>query len=173
MCVRACTVSSACVCQCVCVCVCARACVRACVHVCGFVFTHFLNSSWQSFWLDHDTSRRTMFPRSPALIFPCSHSHVTRGLTSLPAMTSLLEFLERKKEKKEKRERDKKRKLLKTMRYLTYSVCSNINFVRYTNGSQPFVELCFEAGDELMLNVLRCHFDILGTSCDQCRSTVQ
>ena len=27
--------------------------------------------------------------------------------------------------------------------------------------------------DELMLNVLRCQFDILGTSCDRCRSTVQ
>ena len=27
--------------------------------------------------------------------------------------------------------------------------------------------------DELMLNVLRMSFDILGTSCDQCRSTVQ
>ena len=37
-------------------------------------------------------------------------------------------------------------------------------------------ELCAltdDDDDELMLNVLRCHFDILGTSCDQCRSTVQ
>ena len=62
---------------------------------------------------------------------------------------------------------------------VVFSVCSapteTIGLIRgqeAQDGPPPLSHSVVDDDEEVMLNVLRCPVDVLGTSCDQCRSMV-